>query len=204
MPTGLRIARENAATVEQKAQMKHQSKGDLRAGLLNARAALPAVERHAHDVAIGAAVAAWLEARPVQVLGVYWPIRGEPDLRTLYGFLVRSGVQLALPVMAGADAPLTFAAWAPGDAVRLDCWGIGTPVVNDRVTPQALLIPCVGYDARGFRVGYGGGYYDRTLACPTPPQAIGIAYTCARADFEIESHDRAMDVVITEAGPVHG
>ena len=200
MPTGLRIARENAATVVEKVHVKHQSKRDLRTRLLNARAALPALDREAHDAAIGAAVLAWLSAHPVQVLGVYWPIRGEPDLRDVYAKLATSGVRLALPVMVGTDAPLVFHAWAPGDTVDMDRWGIATPKAAVAVMPQALLIPCVGHDALGFRLGYGAGFYDRTLAIPPRPQAIGIAYASGRAEFEVEPHDRAMDVLISEAG----
>ena len=202
MPTDSRIARENATTVAEKAHVKHQSKRDLRTTLLNARVALAATERRAHDAAIGLTVAAWLAAHPAQVLGVYWPIRGEPDLHGLYARLEASGVRLALPVMVGADAPLTFAAWSPGDAIQIDRWGIATPINTLVVQPQALLIPCVGYDTRRFRLGYGAGYYDRTLTSVPRPQAIGIAYSGSRADFEVESHDRAMDVVITEEGPV--
>lgn len=194
-----RIARENTATVVEKAHVKHQSKRDLRACLLNARAALPAAERIAHDAVIAAAVEAWLMQNPVQILGVYWPIRSEPNLRDLYAALAARGVRLALPVVVGVDAPLLFAAWAPGDAVILDRWGIATPDITVAVRPQALLIPCVGYDARGFRLGYGAGYYDRTLATHPPPQAIGIAYTTGLATFDVEPHDRALDVVITEA-----
>ena len=200
MPTGSRIARENAATVVEKVHVKHQSKRDLRASLLNARAALPDAERCAHDDAIGTAVVTWLRRHPVQVLGVYWPIRAEPDLRGSYAQLAAAGVQLALPVVAGKAAPLVFARWTPGDPVEIDRWGIATPVTTIHIAPQALLIPCVGFDGRGFRIGYGGGFYDRTLAADPRLEAIGIAYACGRTDFEAETHDRAMDVVITETG----
>ena len=196
-----RIARENTATVAKKVHVKHQSKRDLRASLLNVRAALSDAERLANDAAIGAAVVVWLRTHPVRILGVYWPIRGEPDLRSLYGQLAAGGMQLALPVMVGADAPLIFARWAPGDEMQIDRWGIATPSVVTGVTPQTLLIPCVGYDTRGFRLGYGAGYYDRTLAATPRLQAIGIAYTAGRTEFAVEAHDRAMDVVITQAAP---
>ena len=201
MPTKSRIARENAPTVVEKVHVKHQSKRDLRTSLLNARAALPVADRVAKDAAISAAILAWLKAQPVQTLGVYWPIRGEPDLQGLYAQLVAAGVVLALPVMTGVDAPLVFAKWTPGEAMEIDRWGIATPSVVVSATPQALLIPCVGYNAQGFRLGYGAGYYDRTLAVTPRPQAIGIAYSAGRAEFTVEAHDRAMDVVMTEAGP---
>lgn len=199
MPTGSRIARENAATVVEKVHVKHQSKRDLRAGLLNARAALSAAERCSHDAAIAAAVLGWLSAHPAQVLGVYWPIRNEPDLHGLYAQLAASEVQLALPVMTGSDRPLSFAKWMPGEEMEIDRWGIATPRVILNVMPDALLIPCVGYDLRRFRLGYGAGYYDRTLATDPRPQAIGIAYTTCRTEFEVEPHDCAMDIVLTEA-----
>ncbi|MBC7413635.1 MAG: 5-formyltetrahydrofolate cyclo-ligase [Herminiimonas sp.] len=182
--------------------MKQRSKRDLRTHLIDARSALPAAERSLHDAAIGAAVLRWLARHPVDSVGVYWPIRGEPDLRILYAHLAESGVQLALPLVIGADTPLAFAAWTPGDAVTLNRWGIGTPDVVVPVSPQVLLIPCVGYDAAGHRLGYGAGYYDRTLAEGAPPQAIGIAYTLSLAEFAVEAHDRPMDIVLTEATPV--
>ncbi|HYD81230.1 MAG TPA: 5-formyltetrahydrofolate cyclo-ligase [Paucimonas sp.] len=178
-------------------------KAALRTELLAARNAMPKEARRKYDASIGEQVLAWWHARPVDVLGVYWPIRGEPDLRPAYEELFRLGVQLALPVVVADDAPLRFAAWAPGNAVVKDAMGVSIPAPPQRVVqPQALLIPCVGYSRERARLGYGGGFYDRTLAGAPRPFAVGIAYSCALADFERAAHDAVLDLVITEAASI--
>lgn len=153
------------------------------------------------DAAIVLHLRRWLQQHPASVLGVYWPIRGEVDLRSYYAELQAAGIRLALPIVVDKMAPLEFAAWSPGEDVTIDRWGIATPVEAMRVAPDVLLVPCVGFNERRFRLGYGGGFYDRTLAGPSPPRAIGIAYGNARASFATEVHDIAMDLIITEAGP---
>lgn len=207
MTSKSRIARASATTVAEKTHPAREADGEpgaasravLRRALLAARAAMPAEVRAAHDRAIAGGVSAWLARQAVTVLGVYWPIRCEPDLRALYKSLQADGIQLALPVMQGKDAPLLFAAWDAGAALEVDRWGIATPSARRVVMPQALLIPCVGFDASGYRLGYGAGFYDRTLASSPRPQAIGIAYAQARAAFTVAPHDIAMDLVITES-----
>ncbi|GAC1408701.1 MAG: hypothetical protein NVSMB6_08020 [Burkholderiaceae bacterium] len=150
------------------------------------------------DTAIKLNLRAFLQHYPVQTLGVFWPIRGEPDLRPLYEELAAAGMALALPQMVDGQFLLRFHAWEPGSAVVLDRWGIATPANTVPVTPEALLIPCVGFNAQGVRLGYGGGFYDRTLAFLPRPRAIGIAYELARATFDGDLHDIPMDVVLTE------
>jgi 5,10-methenyltetrahydrofolate synthetase len=149
--------------------------------------------------AIGAHVVAWWKANPVQTLGVYWPIRSEPDLRATYADLASRGVRLALPIVTGKNAPLRFAAWTPGDALVQDSLGIAIPAADIIVQPQALLIPCVGFNTERIRLGYGGGFYDRTLALQPRPLAIGIGYACALAVFDGAPHDVALDMIITES-----
>jgi 5-formyltetrahydrofolate cyclo-ligase len=171
----------------------------LRESLLAARNAIADEIRSRWDAAIGAQVLAWWQTDPVPSLGVYWPIRGEPDLRAAYADLASCGVQLALPVVVGNDAPLQFAAWTPGDLLVKDALGVPIPATAIMVTqPQALLIPCVGFNAQRIRLGYGGGFYDRTLAVPPRPLAIGIGYGCALAAFDGAAHDVALDMIITE------
>jgi 5,10-methenyltetrahydrofolate synthetase len=149
------------------------------------------------DALICEQVLAWWHAHRVDVLGVYWPIRSEPDLRAACDELVRLGVQLALPVVEEKDAPLRFVAWTPGDAVVKDAMGVAIPAPPQRVVqPQALLIPCVGYTAERVRLGYGGGFYDRTLAMQPRPYAIGIAYASALAVFDRAPHDAILDLII--------
>ncbi|HYD96475.1 MAG TPA: 5-formyltetrahydrofolate cyclo-ligase [Noviherbaspirillum sp.] len=174
-------------------------KAALRRELLADRQAIPPEVRAAMDAAIGERVAAWWETQRPAMLGVYWPIRGEPDLRAAYEALCARGARLALPVVVGKDAPLSFIEWKPGDAMTKDGFGVAIPVTGATVQPAALLIPCVGFNAQRYRLGYGGGFYDRTLAAAKRPLAIGIAYECARTEFPSDVHDVALDAIITEA-----
>ncbi|PFH09265.1 5,10-methenyltetrahydrofolate synthetase [Collimonas sp. PA-H2] len=176
----------------------------LRPALLAARRAIAADSRRDWDLELGrrviAWVASWRQAQPDGVLGVYWPIRGEPDLRPAYAELAANGVPLALPIVVDNDSPLRFVAWTPGDSMVKDSFGVAVPASDVGATPSALLIPCVGFNRGKLRLGYGGGFYDRTLALAPRPQAIGIAYSCGLAEFEGAAHDIALDAIITEAG----
>jgi 5-formyltetrahydrofolate cyclo-ligase len=174
-------------------------KEDLRRVLLARRNAIAADARAQYDLALRFHVMAWWDRHPVRCLGVYWPIRGEPDLHAAYVELAKRGVQLALPVVVNADAPLLFAKWTPGDALEPDAMGVPTPTpTHVMVRPEALLIPCVGFNRQRIRLGYGGGLYDRTLAAVPRPLAIGIAYHDALATFAAAPHDIALDAIITE------
>ncbi len=174
-------------------------KSALRRQLLANRQAIAAEVRREWDAAIGARLLALWETHRMPTLGVYWPIRGEPDLRPVYADLCERGVRLALPVVVENDAPLVFIAWRPGDAMSRDGFGVAVPADGIEVRPEALLIPCVGFNAQRFRLGYGGGFYDRTLATTPRPVAIGISYACAVTAFDADPHDIALDAVITEA-----
>ncbi|MBK4736382.1 5-formyltetrahydrofolate cyclo-ligase [Noviherbaspirillum pedocola] len=178
------------------------SKAELRKFLLDARMRLSMEERTEKDFAIGQRLLALLEANPVSSLGIYWPIMAEPDLRPAYEALTARGVELALPVVKEKNAPLLFCAWRPGDALERDAHKIPVPANQSRlVEPGMLLLPCVGFNARRFRLGYGAGYYDRTLASLlNPPRTAGIAYALCEAGFVEDAHDVAMDWVITEDG----
>ena len=178
-------------------------KAALRRTLLAHRQAIPAEVRAQWNAAISTRVLAWWNANPVQMLGVYWPIRGEPDLRPVYANLIERGVQLALPVVTDKDAPLRFVRWHPDAAMIKDAYGVMAPQdVSNAVQPDALLIPCVGFNAANIRLGYGGGFYDRTLAISPRSLAVGIAYACCRGEFSGDAHDIALDVVITEESPL--
>jgi len=144
-----------------------------------------------------------LPAMRDRVMAVYWPIRGEPSLGDLPQRWTQAGVQLALPVVAGRNLPLRWVAWTPGEPMAAGAFGIPTPAVHRVVRPQVLLVPCVGFDQRGFRIGYGGGYYDRTLAAlsadgQSRPIAIGVAWDEGwLADTEPLPTDVPMDLVVT-------
>lgn len=138
-------------------------------------------------------------------VGFCWPVAREPDLRPLLAIWARAarpGFCAALPVVVAAQQPLAFRAWSPGAAMVADRYGIPTPASGDLVVPAALLLPMNGFDAAGYRIGYGGGYFDRTLASLSPrPLAIGVAFEIARlASIEPQEHDQPVDVIVTEAG----
>lgn len=174
-------------------------KSVLRRALLAQRQRLAPEVRAIWDTRIIERVLDWWRAARPTCLGVYWPIRGEPDLRPLYAVLIDEGAALALPKVVQRDAPLEFAPWRPGDALIKDALAVCVPGADaGRAQPDALLIPCVGFNARHQRLGYGGGYYDRTLAVAPRPAAIGIAYACSRCDFDGGSHDVALDQILTE------
>ncbi|MGZ3236104.1 MAG: 5-formyltetrahydrofolate cyclo-ligase [Burkholderiaceae bacterium] len=177
-----------------------QNKVNLRNTLLAARNALAPEIRTHNDFAIGRQVINWLIAHPVRTLGVYWPIRNEPDLHSIYPDITARGVQLALPVVVAKEAPLQFLAWAPGDALANDRMGIPIPVPSSvEVQPDAVLVPCVGFNAALIRLGYGKGFYDRTLARSPRPITVGIAYAFSEVVFDGAPHDVALDVMITES-----
>jgi 5,10-methenyltetrahydrofolate synthetase len=178
-------------------------KAALRQTLLAHRQAIPPEVRAGWNAAIAARVLAWWNANPAQVIGVYWPIRNEPDVRDAYAALTGKGATLALPIVTNGNAPLTFVRWLPGAPMVKDAYGVMVPQdMSDVVTPDALLVPCVGFNAANIRLGYGGGFYDRTLAVSPRPLAVGIAYACCRAQFAGDPHDIALDDVITEESPL--
>lgn len=176
-----------------------QNKLELRRTLLAARTALAPDQRQLFDRRIGTKILQWWRTEQPAALGVYWPMRGEPDLHQAYASLSELGVQLALPVIVGDTAPLQFVRWTPGEALHKDRFGTSVPVAeNALVQPQALLIPCLGFNAECFRLGYGGGFYDRTLAQEPRPRTLGVAYAFGEVDFANEIYDIALDMVITE------
>lgn len=163
------------------------------------RQSLDPHQRGQADLQIGERLAQIVLARrPAGVLALYWPIRGEPDLRGGLVSLIESGWRLALPSVTGRDRPLEFGRWTPGQAMRAVSFGLMLPDPFEPVLPDLLVIPCVGFDRRGYRLGYGAGFYDRTLA-ERPVPTVGVAYDgCELAAFAALPHDRALDWVVTE------
>lgn len=178
-------------------------KPQLRRTLKERRRAIDHATKREWDDRIGARMLArvlpWSQANPGASLGVYWPLAGEPDLRPAYAELAEAGVRLALPVVLARDTALGWAAWVPGEATVADSLGVAVPAQLRMVDrPQALLVPCLGFDARGYRLGYGGGFYDRTLAPEPRPMTLGIAYACQLATFGLGDYDIPLDRIITE------
>ena len=171
----------------------------LRQTLIGVRAAIDPARKAECDAAIGEHLVAWWRAQRVSTLGVYWPLRGEADLSVAYAELAQAGVRLALPVVLTRDAALGFADWRPGEAMVKDAMGVAVPADLRMVAlPPALLVPCLGFNQDGFRLGYGGGYYDRTLEHLPRPITLGIAYACQATQFASAAHDVALDRIITE------
>jgi 5,10-methenyltetrahydrofolate synthetase len=172
----------------------------LRRVLRARRRDLDPAQKALWDARIGAQVLAWARANEVATLAVYWPLAGEPDLAQAYAELARAGVRLALPVVLGRDCALAFADWVPGEAMQEDQMGVAVPRQQRLVArPGALLVPCLGFNAERFRLGYGGGFYDRTLEAAPRPLTAGVAYACLEAPFTSAAHDVALDSIITEA-----
>lgn len=138
-----------------------------------------------------------------RIVSGYWPIKGEPDLRPWLTALHARGAVLALPVVEIRAAPLVFRRWQPGDRLERGHWNIPVPPAGaERIRPDITLAPLLGWDGAGYRLGYGGGYFDRTLAATSPRSfVIGIGFQAARLRTIFpQPHDIAMDAILTEAG----
>lgn len=135
-------------------------------------------------------------------LAFCWPIRGEYDARHLVRRLRESGAVTALPVVVAPKSPLTFREWHPGVELARGPLGIPYPAASREIAPQAVLLPMNGWDAQGYRLGYGGGFFDRTLAAlQDKPLVIGVAYEQARLEtIHPQPWDIPVDYVVTERG----
>lgn len=172
----------------------------LRAQLQAQRNACEPAQKYLLDMQIQKHLLAWLATVNISTVGVYWSIRSEPNLQAAYEELAARDIRLALPVILAANAPLRFALWRPGDPVRTAAFGTAVPANEIWIEPQALLLPCLGFNRAGFRLGYGGGFYDRTLEHQPRPLTAGIAYSDALVEFSAAEHDVALDCIITEHG----
>jgi len=166
--------------------------------------------RMAMTVAARTAIAARIERElldvaaslPLACVGYYWPFKGETDLHPLVAQLIERGATAALPVVVEKQAPMIFRAWAPGQPLARGIWDIPIPADGPPVQPSLLLVPLLGFDGAGFRLGYGGGYYDRTLAAlHEKPLTIGVGGAGGRLDtIHPQAHDIPMDRIVTEDG----
>lgn len=171
-----------------------------RAELTAKRLAVPRDVRARWDGAVTALLEQALPAPGRLRIGFYWPFKGEYDPRALARSLRDRGARLCLPVVVERARPLAFREWWPGMRMAPGVWGIPVPDEGDWVRPEVLLVPLLGFDGAGYRLGYGGGYYDRTLAAmPARPLAIGIGYEPLRlATIHPRPHDVPMDLIVTE------
>lgn len=173
-----------------------------RSRLLEERAALTAKLRYDNQKAVLANIEQYLATQRPTSLGIYWPIKAELDCRSLAETLIKQGWQLAVPVINKETKQLDFADWTPETVMVNGIWNIPVPAEPDWIRPKQFLIPLVGFDKQSYRLGYGGGYYDRTLAAiKTPVNKIGVGFEMGRLET-IHPHefDIAMDMIITEQG----
>ncbi|WP_230413046.1 5-formyltetrahydrofolate cyclo-ligase [Paraburkholderia antibiotica] len=180
------------------------TKKALRQRLLEAR--LQAASEPAKNAALGRRVLDALKHYAVGSVGFYWPLAGEFDARGAVSIWLAADAhrEASLPIIRERGTPLEFHAWTPETAMRIGHHRIAEPTSGRVVVPELLFVPCVGFDADGYRLGYGGGYYDRTLAgwpAAQRPITVGIAYEACRTDaLQREAHDIPLDLIVTEAG----
>jgi 5-formyltetrahydrofolate cyclo-ligase len=138
-----------------------------------------------------------------RIVSAFHPMRDEPDTLPLLTALAADGFATALPAVVGRGSPLAFRLWRPGEPTRRGAMSIREPLEEaPAVDPDLLFTPLACFDRRGHRVGYGAGYYDRTLArlrAMKPVHAAGVAYgVCEIAAVPYETHDQSLDAVVTE------
>jgi 5,10-methenyltetrahydrofolate synthetase len=177
----------------------------LRAELVHKRMEISDIEYLALNAAISQSIVEHFKLLQWMKIGFYWPFQGEFDpLHAIAALRVR-GTSAALPVIVEKNHPLKFFEWFPAVKMANGIFNIPVPVDTEEIVPNALLIPMIGFDASGYRLGYGGGYYDRTLAALNPqPLKIGLAFEVGRiSSIDPKPHDIPMDFIVTEKGVHH-
>jgi len=173
-----------------------------RARLLAERRQLSAADREAVGERVRAQVFALLDGQLPRSLGLYWPIQGEMNFIPLADAVLAAGGRVGLPVVVRKAAPVEFWSWRRGERLVRGAWDIPVPKRRDIVEPELCIVPLVGFDRQGYRLGYGAGFYDRTLAAATPrPRTIGVGFASAQLDsIHPQPHDVPMDVIVTDGG----
>ena len=168
--------------------------------LISQRIALTAEERATWSRRIDQALHAALAPYAGGLVGFYWPFRGEYDPRGVVALLREKGTRFALPVIVERGQPLVFREWTPGSLMVQGTWKIPMPESGEAVFPDLLVVPLVGFDRQGYRLGYGGGFYDRTIAAmPERPRTIGVGFELGRLDtIYPQPHDIALGAIVTE------
>ncbi|MDR3157960.1 MAG: 5-formyltetrahydrofolate cyclo-ligase [Zoogloeaceae bacterium] len=179
----------------------------------NIRQALRAARLAARRACAPAQVAAWsrqvvahlLQAfpqTPGKCIAFCWPIHNEPDVRAAIEVWRKAGAAIVLPVTIARQAPLVFRAWTPQTPLAADVCGIPAPLDGEPVQPDVFVIPLNAFDAAGYRLGYGGGFFDRTLAALRPaPLTLGVGFELGRTkSVWPQAHDCPLDWLFTEAG----
>ncbi len=170
-----------------------------REALIAARMALPVDERTRVAEEVALVLDRLIAPGPGVIVSLYWPFRAELDLR---GWMARAqarGARIALPIVEAKAQPLKFREWLPGCKMERGVWNILNPADTDWLTPNVVIAPLVGFDPGCFRLGYGGGFFDRTLAALNPrPMVIGVGHPAAALrTIHPQAHDIPMDVIVT-------
>jgi 5-formyltetrahydrofolate cyclo-ligase len=176
------------------------AKAALRAEMRLRRANLDAPTRAAASLALRDRFLADIALPPNATVAGYAAFGDEIDPLPLMAALHARGYAMALPVVVAKGAALVFRAYAPGDALVQHRFGMSEPAA-ERATrvPSFVLVPLLAFDATGRRLGYGGGFYDRTLAALRPTQTIGLGFSCQRIDtVPADDHDQKLDCIATE------
>ena len=168
--------------------------------LIDARLALTQHDRECRSNRIASMLDTTISEYGGRIFGTYWPFRGEPDLRNWGTQVVERGGQIALPVVIQKGWPLEYRIWMPGDPLERGVWNILVPSRGSAVQPDVVIAPVVGFDDRRYRLGYGGGFFDRTLgAMKRKPLIIGVGYAQSRIPtIYPQPHDIPMDVILTD------
>ena len=168
--------------------------------LVEARMALDAPTRMASAERIGLALDRTLGKVSGRIVSGYWPFRGEPDLRNWSIRVIERGGRIALPVVIRKGWPLEFRVWSPGDPLERGFCNILVPARGPSVQPDIVVAPLVGFDAANYRLGYGGGFFDRTLAVmPRRAFVVGVGYATAKVEtIYPQPHDIPMDAIVTD------
>ncbi len=180
-----------------------EAKAGLRATAHKKRAAIYSNQRSEAARAAAEHFRTAVALAPGEVVALYWPIRDELDCKPVLTQLVDSGQPVCLPVVLGEEQPLELRLWEEGTPLFPSGFGTLAPADTAPVVePDVIVMPLLGFDRHGTRLGYGGGYYDRTLSMLTKtPRLIGYAFACQELDHvPRDSHDVPLDAVVTEAG----
>jgi len=186
-------------------ELSGPDRDSLRKKLVQARLAM--TDRLERAVALQQVLRVWLVGRSETSIGAYWPIKGEFDpLPALYRWTEGAGDgtlrRIGLPVADRASGQLRFHIWFPGCPMELDAYDIPKPKDTDEFAPAILVVPCLGFGPGGVRLGYGGGFFERTLASLTPrPVTVGVSFTHGFLPLlRPGPTDRPLDAMLTEDG----
>jgi 5-formyltetrahydrofolate cyclo-ligase len=184
----------------------HETKRAARETAMAVRAAARGVNAGAARLAAGLALEEIARLRPGSTVSGYLPIRSEIDPMPLMLALAGLGYRLCVPVIEGRGRPLSFREWSASAEIVRGPFGVAVPVGGATLVPDLLIVPMLAFDRRGHRLGYGGGFYDRTIAglrAQGPVQALGFAYAAQEVPLVPDSEtDMRLDAIVTEAGKI--